>query len=121
MNRDDVIRYVEKTYGILPEYLWAKYPNYAVLRRIDNRKWFAALMDIPKNKVGLDGNDIVEILNVKCDPILLGSLLKKDGFYPAYHMNKSNWVSILLNDISIQEETFMFLNLSYELTANKKQ
>lgn len=121
MNRDDVIRYAEKTYGILPEYLWAKYPNYAVLRRIDNRKWFATLMDIPKNKVGLDGNDIVEILNVKCDPILLGSLLKKDGFYPAYHMNKSNWVSILLNDRSVQEETFMFLNLSYELTANKKQ
>ena len=41
---------------------------------------------------------MVDLLNVKCDPVLIGSLLLKDGFFPAYHMSKDNWVSILLDD-----------------------
>ena len=44
-------------------------------------------------KIGLTGEGEVDILNVKCDPILSGSLRMQPGFFPAYHMNKEKWIS----------------------------
>ena len=51
-----------------------------------------------EKKLGLPGEDSVRVLVVKCDPILLGSLLGTKGFLPAYHMSKANWVSICMDD-----------------------
>lgn len=44
--RNDVFAYAKKKYKTLPEYLWGRYPGYAVLRHGDNQKWFALLMDV---------------------------------------------------------------------------
>ena len=63
---------------------------------------------------------MVDLLNVKCDPVLIGSLLLKDGFFPAYHMSKDNWVSILLDDRMNDEKIKTLLDMSYELTKNRK-
>ena len=75
-------------------------------------------------KIGLADQDVVDLLNIKCDPILIGSLITQEGFFPAYHMNKENWISILLSEES--EEIFNqqienLLDLSYELTIEKKK
>lgn len=34
--------------GDAPEYLWAKFPNHAVFRRKDNRKWYALVAEVPR-------------------------------------------------------------------------
>ena len=52
-------------YGTKPEFLWEKYPDYAAFRRKDNEKWFAIIMDVPKNKLGLQENDILDVVNFK--------------------------------------------------------
>lgn len=75
-------------------------------------------------KIGLADQDVLDLLNIKCDPILIGSLITQEGFFPAYHMNKENWISILLSEES--EEIFNqqienLLDLSYELTIEKKK
>ena len=119
MDRESVLRYARERFGSEPEYLWAKYPTYCVLRHGGNRKWYAAVMDVPGNKLGLPGTDAVEILDVKCDPRLLGSLLETEGFLPAYHMNKSNWVTILLDGSVPDGEIQNLLALSYDLTRGK--
>ena len=119
MDRERVLRYARERFGSEPEYLWAKYPTYCVLRHGGNRKWYAAVMDVPRNKLGLPGTDAVEILDVKCDPRLLGSLLETEGFLPAYHMNKSNWVTILLDGSVPDGEIQNLLALSYDLTRGK--
>ena len=119
MDRERVLRYARERFGSEPEYLWAKYPTYCVLRHGGNRKWYAAVMDVPRNKLGLPGTDAVEILDVKCDPRLLGSLLEAEGFLPAYHMNKSNWVTILLDGSVPDGEIQSLLALSYDLTRGK--
>lgn len=63
---------------------------------------------------------MVDILNVKCNPSVIASLLEAEpGFYPAYHMNKKNWISILLDDsVSAQKISWM-VEKSFELTAPK--
>lgn len=119
MVREEIIKYAEEYFGTKPEYLWTKYPNYCVFRCKNNNKWYAALMDVQKSKLGLTGDEIMQILNVKCGPILLGSLLLNKGFLPAYHMNKSNWVTILLDGSVSFDEIVNLLEISYDLTCSK--
>ena len=87
-QRKRLFQYIEDFYGTEPEYLWAKYPTYAVFRHSASRKWFAAVMELSRDKPGLPGGGCVDILNVKCDSVLIGSLLAEAGFFPAYHMKK---------------------------------
>ena len=41
-----------------------------VLRHGDTGKWFGILMKVPRGKVGLSGEGVAEVLNLKCDPML---------------------------------------------------
>lgn len=116
MDKKAVLQYAHAQFGSEPEYLWAKYPTYCILRHTNNRKWYAALMEVPRNKLGLPGDSAIEILDVKCGPALLGSLLETNGFLPAYHMSKSSWVTILLDGSVPDGEITNLLTISYDLT-----
>lgn len=45
-----------------------------------NRKWFALVTTVPRSKLGLPGQQPVDIVNLKCDPILIGSLRQSRAF-----------------------------------------
>lgn len=112
-----VFAVISSEYGIQPEFLWDRYPDYAVFRRPDNGKWFAIIMAVDQSRLGLPKHGNIEILNLKADPNLVTSLLKQNGFYPAYHMNKKHWFTLCL-DGSIPDETvFSLLTSSYKCTA----
>ena len=51
--REEIYRYMKKKYKAEPEFLWKRFPDYAVFRHQDNRKWFAIIMDVPAEKLGL--------------------------------------------------------------------
>ncbi|MBQ2618079.1 MAG: MmcQ protein, partial [Oscillospiraceae bacterium] len=61
--RNQIFAYAEETYGTQPEYLWPRFPDCAVLRRGDNRKWYGIVMDVSREKLGLPGLGRVDILN----------------------------------------------------------
>ena len=44
--KEDILQFALEQYGTQPEYLWKKYPGYAVLRREDNKKWYGVIMDL---------------------------------------------------------------------------
>ena len=78
MKTEEIFKYVQKQYGTVPEYLWSKSPDSAVLRH-KNGKWYAVIMTIEKSKLGLEGKDPVDIMDVKCDPDMtnmIGSVSK---------------------------------------------
>ena len=118
-DREAVLRYAEDTYGTTPEYLWKRTPNYAVLRNQANRKWYGAIIDIPRKTLGLTGEGIVDILDIKCSPVMIGSLLEQEGYLPAYHMNKNNWITVLLDGTVPLEGILPLVDLSYQLTEPK--
>lgn len=120
INREELFKYVNERYRVKPEYLWPKFPNDAILRQHENNKWFAVVMNISAGKLGLSENKKLDIINVKCEPELIGSLRKMKGYLPAYHMNKDNWITILLDGSVDREDVFKLLDLSYELTAKKR-
>ncbi len=119
--RERLFTYAGKKYRASPEYLWARYPNYAVLRHRDNRKWFALVMDIPAAKLGLERGDTVDILNVKMEDALLADLLiQQEGFYRGYHISRGNWISILLDGTVAFEELCRWLDESFMATASRE-
>nr|WP_238159406.1 MmcQ/YjbR family DNA-binding protein [Priestia megaterium]MDH3169146.1 MmcQ/YjbR family DNA-binding protein [Priestia megaterium]MDH3169193.1 MmcQ/YjbR family DNA-binding protein [Priestia megaterium] len=99
------------------DYPWNNLKNYAVFRHNDNRKWFCLIMDITPDKIGLEGNTKVDVINLKVRNEFIGPLRKKTGFYPAYHMDKSNWITINLNEINSINQISDLIAESYELTS----
>ena len=111
--------HITRTYGATAEYPWASAPSYGVYRHSHNKKWFAVIMDIPASKLGLENDEIISIVNLKCDPILIGSLHKDNGIYPAYHMNKSYWISVVLDGTVDTEKLKWLTEISHTLTKGK--
>ena len=119
MTKDALISYVEDRFGAAPEYLWESAPDAFVFRHQANRKWFAVVMDVRRDRLGLDGTDAVYLMDVKCGPLLSGSYLGKPGVLPAYHMNKTHWLGVLLDGTADAETVRELLELSYELTRGR--
>lgn len=114
-----VISYVRTQYGDELEHLWAKTPTNAVWRRKDNAKWYGVLLVIPKNKLGLDGDEMVEILDLRMAPDELTTVVDNHRYFPGYHMNKRHWVTICLDGSLPVAEICRRIDASYQL-ANKK-
>lgn len=119
MNRSELETYITETYHANAEYPWLKYPNYAVFRHRYNQKWFAVIMDVPRNKLGMPGEALLDAVNFKSNPILIGSLLGEPGFFPAYHMNKDWWITAALDGTVSEDKIKMLLDISYRATAPK--
>jgi predicted DNA-binding protein (MmcQ/YjbR family) len=116
--RIEIIKYADNKYQTEPDFPWAKFPNYAVLRRQGSDKWFALLMNVPRDKLGLKGGGEVDVVNVKCRPELVGPLRMRKGFLPAYHMNKEHWLTVLLDNTVPEEEIYELIDDSYQLTTD---
>ena len=119
MNRSELEKVISDNYVCTSDFPWMQYPNFRVFRHPNNKKWFAVIMDIQKNKIGLPSDDIISVVNLKIDPIMVGSLLRENGFYPAYHMTKSSWISVVLDGSADDEKIKMLLDISFEATAVK--
>ena len=119
MNRSQLDKYITDYYGVRAERLFEKNPGFQVYRHNDTKKWFAMIMDLPESRLGLDGQKIIDVVNLKCDPILIGSLRLEQGFYPGYHMNKENWITVALDESVPDEKLRMLVDMSYELTRKK--
>ena len=114
LKREEIYEYVKKQYGTVPEYLWKESPESAVLRH-KNGKWYAVLMQVEKSRLGLEGDTKVDIIDVKCDPDMVGLLTETYGFLPGYHMNKKYWITMLLDGTVSEAKILDFLDMSYDL------
>lgn len=92
-------------FGAKPEFLW-KDSNAGVFRNQTNSKWFGIIMDIDKSKVDKTQSGLVEVMNIKLD--FPQNFCNFKSIFPAYHMNKKYWASIILDD-SISDEKIMEL------------
>lgn len=120
-QKDRMIAHVKDFYSAAPEYLWEKTPNTCVFRNAINKKWFGIIMDIPKNRLGFIDKKIVYVLNIKCDPIMVGELQKQKGFFPAYHMNKDKWISVILDGTVKDDTIFYLIKQSHDLVDVKNK
>lgn len=119
MYRGLLDKYINDYYGVIAEYPWLSQPSYAVYRHRNNQKWFAVIMQLPKNKIGLESDELVNVVNLKCEPLLIGSLILDDGIQKAYHMNKNHWITVRLDGSVGLEKIKWLLDLSYDLSDKR--
>ena len=126
MNRTELEDYIRTQYGVHADHPWPEDPESAVFRHGGNRKWFALVMNVKRSSVGLPGEDRIDAVNLKCPPLMIGSLLSCKGFMPAYHMNKQHWITALLGEpekgeAADDESLKAVLEMSFEMTAPKRK
>ena len=119
MTRQAFLDYCLDTYGTAADYPFDEDFETAVFRHANNRKWYAIMMRVPRRKFGIDSDEVVDVVNLKLPLEMFGSFGAADGVYPAYHMNKLHWISVLLPDAADDLVEFL-VNASYEATGDKK-
>ena len=122
MDRQMVFDYIKKKYKTLPEYPWQRYDRHAVFRHADNKKWFALVMEVEREKLGLKAPGAVDAINLKInDVIFRDMIIQEDGIMPAYHMNKLHWITVLLDDTVPEERAFDLIDMSFLATASARK
>ena len=116
MKRKFLENLIHDSFHISPEFPWIKNTTFAVYRHSNNRKWFAVVMEIKKEKIGINEEGTVNVVNFKCDPLLIGTLLNDNGIHRGYHMNKNYWITVRLDGSVDEDKIKWLLDLSYELT-----
>ena len=120
MTKRELLDYCLDTYGTAPDYPFDEDFETAVLRHGDDRKWYALVMRVSRRKFGIDSDEVIEVVNLKLPIEMFGSFDANDGVYPAYHMNKLHWISVLLPDAP--DDTVRFLvDVSFGATKKKRK
>ena len=120
MTREEFFEMCSSSYLTLPDYPFEEDFETAVFRHADNRKWFALSMQVSRRKFGLDSDEVIDVVNLKLPTEMFGSFGAAEGVYPAYHMNKLHWISVLLPDAPDDIVQFL-LNASFEVTKSNKK
>ena len=120
-QRERITQYIQDAYGTQAEYLWADSPGNAIFRHSASKKWYAAMMRVLPEKLGLAEGEALDVMDIKCSTIMIGSLLATKGFLPAYHMNKDQWISIILDGSVSDGQIIPLLELSYDSVAPKRR
>ena len=92
-----------------------------VLRHKDSGKWFGIIMSISGKKIGRENPEVIDVMNLKSNPedsIVLFDLYPE--IIPAYHMNKTHWISVPLDNSLLEALVISLIDKSYYLTKKKK-
>ena len=83
--------------------MWPKFSNNAIVRRKETGKWYLVLVNIQLHKLSTifkNNNEYKDVIVLRtCNA---KNLIDNSRFFPAYHVNKKNWISVLLDsDVDI--------------------
>ena len=118
MTKQQFFSYCLSAHSTAPDYPFEGDFETAVFRHSGSRKWYAIVMRVSRRKFGFDSDEVIDVVNLKLPTEMFGSFGAADGVYPAYHMNKLHWVSVLLPD-SPDDIVEFLLNVSFEATKSK--
>ena len=90
-----------------------------IFRRLDNNQRFAATKNVGCRSVNVERAGRIDILNVSVSPNLVATLREREGFRPAWRMNRNKWVTILLDGTVPDDEIRNYLDMSFK-NARKK-
>lgn len=68
-----------------------------------------------------DNEELVEVMNLKADPQRIRSLTNRSGIFPAWHMNRTHWISVILDDILTDEQVMELIRENRRLVIRRKR
>ena len=118
MTREEFEALVRDRYGVQADYPFEEDFETGVFRH-DSGKWFAIAMQISAKKLGKCVDMSTNVVNFKCAPEVIESIAGVEpGIYRAYHMNKTHWLTVCLEECDVETVTWL-MDISYELTKSK--
>lgn len=118
LTKQNAIAYIRNNYGVAEDYPWDDSDAFVFRHRV-SRKWFCLFMDISASYLGIDDNRVITVVNLKAPRSMREDLLREEGIYPAYHMNKHHWISLDLRKAN-EKMLEVLIDMSFKATANKK-
>lgn len=118
--KDDYISWIKNQFGAEPDFTWPDTPDYCVFR-CQNEKWFALVMRLKYKQLGLTGDEEVWVVNIKADQTEIPNLIDHKSIFPAWHMNKKHWITVLLTAVTDLEKLCELTLKSYELVSKSKK
>ena len=115
--KDDYIAWIKSKFGAEPDYPWPDDAPYSFVFRCPNEKWFALVMRIKYRQLGLTGDENVWVVNMKSDQAAIPNLIDHKSIFPAWHMNKKHWITILLTAVTDFNMLCELTEKSYELVT----
>ncbi len=112
-----LISHIEEKFGSRAEFLWEDTPNNAIFR--GKKRWFAVLMTVKPSNLGLSGEGEIEIINLKAAPERVEALVREDGIFKGFHMNKKHWYSVLLDGPVPTSRLFELIDGSFASIGGK--
>ena len=112
----EIIDYCNNKYGENHVSPFKKHPDILAFVNEKN-KWYALFLDVDYSKLkkNTDITTKVKILNIKYPTDKILDIIDNKNIFPAYHMNKKHWISIVL-DRNIKFETIKeLIDISYSL------
>ena len=116
---NEIIKYIKEKYNDDLEYLWKKFPNNAIWRNKSNNKWYGALLVISENKLGIESDKIIDIIDLRYQKDKIKEIVDNKKIFRGYHMNKDNWITIKLDESVDIKQIYKLIDNSYELTLKK--
>ena len=113
--RERVFDFVRAEFSTKLETPWAKHPEFYVMKTANRQKWYGLMMRIPYQLLDPQQSGIVDVLNLKVPPLKIVDLIDYQTFYPAYHMNKKHWVSVVVDEKINLEQLQALIRQSYQL------
>ena len=110
--------FIQERFGINGDNPWQDTPEYTVFR-CENKKWFALVMKIKFRQIGIFGDEDVFVVNLKSDCEKIPEIVDKKTVFPAWHMNKKYWITVLLTSATDWKKLCELTERSFEL-VNKK-
>lgn len=118
--KDEYIAWIKNQFGAEPDFPWPDTPDYCVFR-CQNEKWFALVMRLKYKQLGLTGDENVWVVNMKADQAEIPNLIDHKSIFPAWHMNKKHWITVLLTAVTDFEKLCELTLKSYELVSKSKK
>ena len=115
MNKEQLAAHIRDYYSIEPDYPFDEDETF-VFRHRGNRKWFGIVMSVSYERLGIAKGGMADVVNLKCGVQLMGIYRRQPGVLRCYHMNKDNWVTVLLDGTAEEATIKELVALSYELT-----
>ena len=116
-----LMEYCERKFGTEPETPWEDSPDAYTFKTAKRNKWYALFMTIPYKSLGLVAKGTLDVVNIKLPPEKVLDLIDRVHFYPAYHMNKKHWITIVLDKEVDEPLVQQLLEESYGLVEKLKK
>ena len=115
--KDDYIAWIKTQFGAEPDYPWPDDAPWSFVFRCPNEKWFALVMRIKYRQLGLTGDEEVWVVNMKSSQNEIPNLIDKKSIFPAWHMNKKHWITVLLTAATDFNKLCELTQKSWELVS----